>query len=463
MKKISTIFIVSFISIAASAGQPNQLVVAYIDAYKEIAIREMLDYKIPASITLAQGILESGAGQSELAKESNNHFGIKCHDDWKGDKVYYDDDAKDECFRKYDHVEDSYEDHSVFLTTKTRYAFLFDLDADDYKGWAKGLKQAGYATNPKYADILINTIEEYELHQYDKMTMADIKSHKHDPQKNIEKEKEDDVAKEKETKVKEDKNFNWGGYAANVFYFNRIPTITVRENDTPESIAKENNAREERLYKYNDLKPGDKLETGSKFYLQPKRKKGESKYHVVKENETMWSISRDEGVLLDKIYQYNLLTPGQEPANGEEINLKHKRKEMPKLAKAVNKTEQKKEIKKEEPVKQKEAPVEKVKPVEEVDSDYIIFDTDELKVNDGETDVVDEKPDPVMKEEYIAPDPVKPIPADEKQAVYHDVLPKETLYSLSKQYGVTVDQIKQWNNLPDANIKIGQRLVLGYQ
>ncbi len=465
MKKISTIFIISLFTLSATAGQPNQLVVAYIDAYKEIAIREMIDYKIPASITLAQGILESGAGQSELAKESNNHFGIKCHTDWKGDKVYYDDDAKDECFRKYDHVEDSYEDHSIFLSTKPRYAFLFELDADDYKGWAKGLKEAGYATNPKYADLLINTIEEYDLHQYDKMTMADIKSHKHDQKKEPEKEKEGDHTKENNADTKEDKNFNWGGYASNVFYFNRIPTITVRENDTPESIAKENNAREQRLYTYNDLKPGDKLQAGTKFYLQPKRKKGTTKYHVVKENETMWSISRDEGVRLDKLYQYNLLSPGQEPAKGEEINLRHKRKEMPKLQKASNKTQQTKEIKKEEPVKQKEAPVEKIKEEEKQDSDYIIFDEEELIDQGQKMETPDAKIDPVVKEEVKAPDAVNTIPEQtiEKQALYHVVIPKETLYSLSKQYGVTVDQIMQWNNLPDAGIKIGQRLIVGYQ
>lgn len=450
MKRISTIFFISLFTLSASAGQPNQLVVAYIDAYKEIAIREMIEYKIPASITLAQGILESGAGQSELAKESNNHFGIKCHNDWKGDKVYYDDDAKDECFRKYDHVEDSYEDHSIFLSSKPRYAFLFELDADDYKAWAKGLKEAGYATNPKYADLLINTIEEYDLHQYDKMTLADVKSHKKDQKE--EKIEDKNVTKGNNGEGKTDTKFNWSGYSAKVFYFNRIPTITVRENDTPESIAAENNARVERLYKYNDLNPGSQPEPGSKFYLQPKRKKGATKYHVVKEDETMWSISRDEGVQLEKLYKYNLLSPGQEPATGEEINLRHTRKEIPKLRKATDKT-------KEQPVKQKSVE-EKTQPEKKQEGDFIIFD-DELTAPEKKADVQVEKTLPVITEKNNTDSPE--ITPAEKQAIYHDVLPKETLYSLSKQYGVTVDQLKQWNNLPDASIKIGQRLIVGYQ
>ena len=138
----------------------------YIDKYKDEAIYQMKKYKIPASITLAQGILESGDGNSELAKKSNNHFGIKCHSDWQGERVYYDDDKKDECFRKYNKVKDSYNDHSEFLL-RPRYAALFEYALTDYKSWAKGLKKAGYATNPNYAKHLIKIIEENELHKLD--------------------------------------------------------------------------------------------------------------------------------------------------------------------------------------------------------------------------------------------------------------------------------------------------------
>ena len=149
----------------------SQDVLNYIERYKDIAMREMQEYKIPASITLAQGLLESGNGKSELSRKSNNHFGIKCHKDWTGKRTYHDDDEKGECFRVYDDPEQSYRDHSVFLRKGQRYAFLFDLKITDYKGWAKGLKQAGYATLPVYANILIKLIEEYNLTQYDEMVV----------------------------------------------------------------------------------------------------------------------------------------------------------------------------------------------------------------------------------------------------------------------------------------------------
>ena len=145
----------------------NQTPQEYIEKWQEVAIEKMKVHKIPASITLAQGILESGSGNSSLARLANNHFGIKCHSSWKGETYYQDDDAKDECFRKYRKVIESYKDHADFLTGRNRYAFLFDLKTTDYKGWAKGLKKAGYATNPKYPELLIGIIERSELHQFD--------------------------------------------------------------------------------------------------------------------------------------------------------------------------------------------------------------------------------------------------------------------------------------------------------
>ena len=142
----------------------NKTTLDYIEKY---AVNEMHKYKIPASITLAQGVLESGSGRSELASKSNNHFGIKCHTTWKGDRVYHDDDEKGECFRKYVYVETSYNDHSLFLTQRKRYAFLFDYDIKDYEKWAYGLRKAGYATDKKYPEKLLRIIEDYELHRFD--------------------------------------------------------------------------------------------------------------------------------------------------------------------------------------------------------------------------------------------------------------------------------------------------------
>jgi len=167
--KLISIFCSVFILNFCFFGQKNaNYTNDYIDTYKEIAIKEMKRTGIPASITLAQGILESGWGKSRLAKIGNNHFGIKCHKGWKGGSMKHDDDAKDECFRTYKNAQESYKDHSEFLTGRSRYAFIFKYDSQDYKNWAKGLKKAGYATNPKYADLLIDKIERYHLNIYDK-------------------------------------------------------------------------------------------------------------------------------------------------------------------------------------------------------------------------------------------------------------------------------------------------------
>src|SRR5512133_2598751 len=167
-------FFICFLVLNASfsmAQYPERMTRAlYFETYREIAIREMNRSGVPASITLAQGALESGDGNSRLAKSANNHFGIKCHDDWNGKTIREDDDSRNECFRKYPSVDESYKDHSDYLRSKTRYAFLFDLKVTDYKGWARGLKKAGYATNPSYAESLIKIIEDYNLGMYDRMT-----------------------------------------------------------------------------------------------------------------------------------------------------------------------------------------------------------------------------------------------------------------------------------------------------
>ena len=173
---IKKLILVFFTSACYSAAftQPAERFMSreqYIDKFSAEAINQMVEYKIPASITLAQGILESGNGNSELAKYGNNHFGIKCHN-WEGEEIYQDDDIKNECFRKYSSALESFKDHSIFLSTRSRYAFLFDLSLRDYKGWAKGLRKAGYATNPKYATIIISLIEKYNLNKYDKSILS---------------------------------------------------------------------------------------------------------------------------------------------------------------------------------------------------------------------------------------------------------------------------------------------------
>lgn len=464
MKRSSTTMFILLCSISLLAGQPNQQVLDYIEQYKAIAVQEMIDYKIPASITMAQGILESGAGNSELAKQSNNHFGIKCHTDWTGEKVYYDDDEKGECFRKYDEVAQSYRDHSIFLSTKPRYASLFELEPDDYKGWAKGLKAAGYATNPKYADLLINLIEEYQLQELDKMTMADIKKatkkddHKKDDVKKDDQQNTTAQTPSDNSEKKQDKKFTWGGYDSEVYYHNRIPTVTVEKGDTPESLSKKHHVKLSLLRDYNDIEDGRAVEPGTKFYLQPKRKKGEEKYHTVKAGETMWSISRDEGVRLAYLYKYNRIDAGQEPAVGEEVYLRAKRRDAMKLQTADTKKQMPST-----PEKKSPKPEVKEEPVQEEFKDtnndiYIDFDEEELEQKPAEN-----KPD-ALPEKTTVVEPVHQEPVDViLSEQYHTVQPKETLYGISKMYGVTVEQLQQWNKISDNNIQIGQKLIVGYK
>lgn len=224
-------------------GQVNDFTVAYIGTYKNIAIDKMERYKIPASITLAQGILESGNGLSTLAKKSNNHFGIKCHSGWKGKRVYHDDDKKGECFRKYPSPEGSFNDHSKFLTGRGRYEFLFDLKPDDYKAWAKGLKKAGYATDRKYPKKLISFIETFELYKYDELVL-DEKAYRR-------------YVKNEDSDWKKDRNKIADTSESYASLESRIDDndvfITVVKGDTLYSIARNNNLSVEELKKMNGL------------------------------------------------------------------------------------------------------------------------------------------------------------------------------------------------------------------
>lgn len=223
-------------------GKVNNFTVDYIGTYKDIAIRKMEEYNIPASITLAQGILESGNGLSELAKKSNNHFGIKCHSSWRGQKVYHDDDRRGECFRKYPSAEGSFNDHSKFLTNRGRYEFLFDLRRDDYKAWAKGLKKAGYATDRKYPKKLISFIENFELYKYDELVLDDRAYKKYAKAHALEIPEESQVA---DAKIHEER----GGRVA----YRSIATYTVDKGDTLYSIAREHDLTVDELKELNKL------------------------------------------------------------------------------------------------------------------------------------------------------------------------------------------------------------------
>lgn len=252
----------------------------YIKKYRDIAVEEMKRYHIPASITLAQGLLESGAGYGTLARKSNNHFGIKCGSDWRGKTVKHDDDARNECFRVYKDPKDSYRDHSKFLAGKQRYAFLFDLKITDYKGWARGLKKAGYATNPRYAHQLIDIIERYDLDKYDKK--GGLKWMKENPNPHE-------------------------PYIANGLLY-----IIARQGDTWKNLSKEFDISKRKLRKYNDLYKGYELQEGDILYLEKKNRKApKGMYvHVLRNGESMYSISQKYGIRLKRLYKMNKMDFG---------------------------------------------------------------------------------------------------------------------------------------------------------
>ena len=276
----------------------------YITKYKDQAVREMLHSGVPASITLAQGILESADGNSPLARYANNHFGIKCHNTWKGETFIMDDDAKNECFRKYNSVYDSYRDHSEFLASRDRYAELFKLKTTDYKGWAHGLKKAGYATNPKYANLLIYIIESHNLNEYDKVV-------KMPPQEAVA-----DLPREDRIMVAD----------RTIDLQNNIKYIVVKKDDSFYKIAQDMNMGLWQLYKYNDMGKGDKLEPGQILYLQPKRGKGTKDEHIVKNGDTMWQISQKYGIKLKKLYKRNEMEEGTEPKVGQLLYLRRNKR-----------------------------------------------------------------------------------------------------------------------------------------
>lgn len=265
----------------------------YIKKYRDIAVEEMERYHIPASITLAQGLLESGAGQGTLARKSNNHFGIKCGGDWRGKSVKHDDDARDECFRVYKNAADSYRDHSKFLVGRPRYASLFKLDMTDYKGWAHGLKKAGYATNPRYAYQLIDIIERYDLYKYDKK--GGLKWMKENPNPHQ-------------------------PYLANGLVY-----VIGRSGDTWKSLSKEFDISKRKLRKYNDLYKDYVIQDGDILYLEKKNRKAQKGniVHVLRHGESMYSISQKYGIRLKRLYKMNKMKPEDDaPAVGTIMRLR---------------------------------------------------------------------------------------------------------------------------------------------
>ncbi|MGB0840127.1 MAG: glucosaminidase domain-containing protein [Chitinophagales bacterium] len=332
----------------------------YIDTYKELAIREMHRMGVPASITLAQGMLESNFGESRLAQKGKNHFGIKCKSHWKGDTIKVNDDAPQECFRKYGSVLDSYIDHSDFLKYHrfNYYDKLFLLDRNDYKGWAYGLKKAGYATAPHYAESLIRFIERYRLYDYDYYTLAqldlelrpteplpsDIASGRVKVQPKPKEPSSDPIViaptKPKPTPVPpvvSEADEAEAGMAIPLqfkeLYINDRYAVIANKSLLSSFVAHRYDIDPSKLYKYNDLKPGARIPFNTPIYFEAKRRKASSGQvaHKVKRGESMYAIGQRYGIKMKNLYKLNRMRPGQEPAEGAFVALRKKAKQTPRL------------------------------------------------------------------------------------------------------------------------------------
>jgi LysM repeat protein len=386
-------------------AQRNSDVIDYINTYKEIAIREMQRSGIPASITLAQGIHESMAGKSDLCSRSNNHFGIKCRAEWKGEKVYHDDDARGECFRSYKRAEESYVDHTDFLKNGNRYAFLFNYEPTDYNQWAYGLKKAGYATNPKYPQILIKYIEDYNLQQYTLIAMGKLS-----PADEVLAGGGRPVNISNGVAIKEIKLppsvKPVVEYPIGQFQINRTKVVFAKAGASMLGIAKEYDVSLKHLLDFNELSDEDEdvLSQDQLIFLQRKRRSGENEFHEVRVGETLYDISQSEGIRLDNLIVYNHLQEQGEPAAGEKLYLQDKAPARPKLAREVV----------------NEAPKLTVVPLEQITASNSSAVTASL----------------------------------------HIVQEKETLYSIAKKYSITVEQLRDWNKLAGNGLKTGQELVI---
>ena len=297
---ILPLFVILAFSNVNAQGYQDQT--DYVNKWKDEAVRQMENYKIPASITLAQGVLESGNGVSELAKKSNNHFGIKCHKDWTGGRTYHDDDEKGECFRVYDNPSDSYEDHSKFLL-RSRYASLFELDIENYKGWAKGLSKCGYATNPKYPELLITIIERHELYKLDSGDWIDDKEAVADARRGA--------------KLHTSRTLHSVSTTENGIQF-----VYANQGDSIEKLAEQFDMMKWQFRKYNEIDKGHVFRKGEIVYLQPKKNSGFADWHTVRGGETIWSISQKYGIKMKALAKKNNIPVDSHLRIGMKLSLK---------------------------------------------------------------------------------------------------------------------------------------------
>ena len=356
----------------------------YVAMYKDLAIREMKRMGVPAAITLAQGILETESGNSDLVKKSNNHFGIKCKTNWTGASVSHDDDASGECFRLYKTAEDSYRDHSNFLRGSDRYSFLFKLDVKDYKGWAYGLKKAGYATNPAYPQILIKNIEQYNLQQYTLLGADEV------PKFDAGKYQDDVEEKTVQEKIAADEKApdetSMLDVGDKVITVNGSKCVYAKKGTSLLVVATKNNVALSKMLSFNELAEDGMLVKNQNVFLEKKARTGEADFYVAKAGESLYDIAQKNGIQLQYMLDYNKLWGNEDIQAGTKIYLK------PGLAGA------------------KPASLQTAAPVS-------------------------------TSKTYV-------------------VQSKEGLYAISKKFNVTVQQLKEWNNLQGDSISIGQELII---
>lgn len=366
------IIVLLMLLFAPEAGAQRMTVEEYIEQFKDIAMSEMKRSGVPAAITLAQGILESENGNGELVKRSNNHFGIKCKSSWTGESVNHNDDAQGECFRAYINAEESYRDHSDFLRANKRYASLFSLDAGDYRGWARGLKKAGYATNPRYPELLIKQVEQYNLQQYTLLALGDP-AQTDEVKGNAEKEN----SRPSPAIDVPDENLFSPAPSGRILRINLTKCTFAKKGTSLLALATKHNINLNRLMEYNDLAGEGILDKDQYIFLQKKQKTGEKEYHIVQPGETLYDVAQNNGIQLQYLKQYNEWSD--------------------------------------------DAPL-----------------VEKMKL-------------------FLQPGPKEQISSKIK---VHLVEPKEGLYAIARKYNVTVRQLKEWNNLENNDLKIGQEIIV---
>lgn len=477
-------FLIGFVTVLQAQTMTTP---QYIATYKNLAIEEMRRSGVPAAIKLAQGIVETQSGNGTLCLQSNNHFGIKCKNTWTGKTIKYDDDAAQECFRVYDNARDSYRDHSDFLHNNPRYAFLFQFDGDDYKSWAFGLKQAGYATNKTYPQQLIKVIEDYNLQQYSLIAMG--KAAPGSDEVAIDKTAYDEVTpKEERTQSASSKNNHnrnkpvAGNYPKGIFEINGRKAVYVKAGTSLIQVADQRNMRLRKLVRFNDLENDNPPAKDMIIFLQKKSKRGGKEFHAVVNGETMHDVAQAEGIQLRWLRRRNKMNEGEQPAAGQRLTLDGFANSAPRLAKntRVLKEEDKEPPEdfsprkalddiKEEVAKNASGAtaVPETKPAPQEKGGIPVAMLEDLKkagevtTSGGNTPPKAAMPQPAPQPATTpaAPKPA-PAPVQKAGAQYHDVQPKETLYGIAKMYNRSVTQLQEWNNLQGFDIKIGQRLLV---